>query len=80
MKNNNEISKTPNNFEDCFTQLEKIVRELESTNLTLNESTELFERGVILAKKCESILCEVNTRVKEISDKFTEANAMDEIV
>ena len=80
MKNNNEISKTPTNFEDCFTQLEKIVRELESTNLTLNESTELFERGVILSKKCESILCEVNTRVKEISDKFTEANAMDEIV
>ena len=79
MKNSNEIS-TPNSFEDCFTQLEKIVRELESTNLTLNESTELFEQGVILAKKCESILCEVNTRVKEISSKFTEPHTSDEIV
>ena len=80
MKNNHEIYQPPNNFEECFTQLENIVRKLESTNLTLNESTELFERGVILAKKCESILCEVNTRVKEISDKFTEAHTMDEIV
>lgn len=44
------------NFEKSLGNLEKIVQELESGDLTLEKSLEHFEAGVSLYKDCKKIL------------------------
>jgi len=39
-------------FKEASNELEKIVKELENPEITLERSTELFERGVELSKIC----------------------------
>ncbi|MBI20857.1 MAG: exodeoxyribonuclease VII small subunit [Chloroflexi bacterium] len=65
MKNTNE------NFEFYFEELEKILRKLESQNISLDESIKLFEDGAKLAKKCEYILDKANLKIKEINSEFS---------
>lgn len=43
-------------FEESVTELEKIVAELESGDVTLDESLSLFERGIKLSKSCQKML------------------------
>ena len=43
-------------FEESMTELEKIAKELESDDLTLDESIEKFEKGMKLSKKCKETL------------------------
>ena len=44
------------NFEDAMEKLEKIADELESEDLSLDESVKKFEDGMELSKKCNEIL------------------------
>jgi exodeoxyribonuclease VII small subunit len=44
--------------------LEKVVRELEGGDLTLERSLELFERGMGLSESCRKQLEEAETRVE----------------
>ena len=44
------------NFEDAMEKLEKIAEELESEDLSLDESVKKFEVGMELSKKCNEIL------------------------
>jgi exodeoxyribonuclease VII small subunit len=50
-------------FESCLGELEKIVKELEGGDLTLDRSLELFERGMSLSDACRKQLEEAETRV-----------------
>ena len=68
MQKNNE------NFEFYINELEKIIRKLESKDITLDQSISLFEDGAKLAKKCESILNDANLKIKEIQSDFSEQN------
>jgi exodeoxyribonuclease VII small subunit len=43
-------------FEDLLEELEKIVRELETGRLTLEESLERYHRGVGRLKRCYELL------------------------
>ena len=43
-------------FENAMEQLEKIAEELESEDLSLDESVKKFEEGMKLSKKCNEIL------------------------
>ncbi|MEO0109052.1 MAG: exodeoxyribonuclease VII small subunit [candidate division WOR-3 bacterium] len=43
-------------FERSLAELESIVRELETGNLSLDRSLELFQRGVELARDCKQKL------------------------
>ena len=43
-------------FEDALKRLEKIVGELESGNLSLDESLEKYEEGIRLSKACSKKL------------------------
>lgn len=43
-------------FEQAMENLEKIVRELENGNLSLDESVKKFEQGMKLSKHCNEIL------------------------
>ena len=51
-------------FETSMTELEQIVEKLEAGEVTLDESLELFEKGVKLVKSCRSKLDEAEKKVK----------------
>lgn len=55
-----------NEFEKAFQQLEKIVQRLESENLPLDESLQLFEEGVRLSRFCHQRLEEVEKKIETI--------------
>lgn len=50
-------------FEESLTSLEEIVQQLESGELPLEKALELFEEGVVLARRCQSQLEEAERRV-----------------
>lgn len=43
-------------FEQSISELEGIVAKLEGGNVTLDESLELFEKGIKLSKSCQQML------------------------
>lgn len=53
-------------FQDMLNQLEQIVNELESGELSLEQSLAKFEEGVRLARKLESILSRTEMRIQQI--------------
>jgi len=75
MANKNTAEKI--DFEQALSELERIVKQLEAGNLSLEKSLELFERGVKLARMCKEKLSEaelkVNKLIKEREGEFTEA-------
>ncbi|MEW5691859.1 MAG: exodeoxyribonuclease VII small subunit [Candidatus Hydrogenedentota bacterium] len=57
-------------FESAFAELEKIVEELESGEIALEESITKFERGVTLYQFCRKELDKVEEKVKILVDKL----------
>ena len=56
-------------FESCLDELEKVVKELETGDLPLDRSLELFERGMSLSNSCRKQLEEAETRVEMLIRK-----------
>ncbi|MBC7260868.1 MAG: exodeoxyribonuclease VII small subunit [Chloroflexi bacterium] len=54
-------------FEQAFQQLEEVVGQLEKGELTLEQSLALFEKGMRLAKLCESKLDEAEQKVSQLA-------------
>ena len=61
--------KPAESFEACLEELEKVVKELEAGDLSLERSIELFERGVVLSETCRKQLEEAETRVETLIRK-----------
>ena len=61
------MRKKQETFEEIFNELEATVSKLESGNLTLDESLELYERGMQLARHCEEQLDRAELRIKELA-------------
>lgn len=65
------MSKTANlenlSFEESLSELEKIVRQLESGGADLKTSIDSYERGMALKKLCESKLKEAQTKIEKIT-------------
>lgn len=60
-------------FEEAMKQLEETVTKLESGDISLEESMELFEKGVGLSKTCQKLLTEAQLKVtKLIAESDTE--------
>jgi len=55
-----------NDFEKAFQHLEKIVQRLESEELPLDESLQLFEEGIRLSRFCNQKLEEVEKKIELI--------------
>ena len=69
MEENQPAAKPVESFEMCLDQLEKVVKELEAGDLSLERSLELFERGMGLSDTCRKQLEEAETRVEMLIHK-----------
>ena len=56
-----------NTFERSLEELETIVNRIESGDLPLEESLELFERGVKLSRKCRERLANAERRIEVLT-------------
>ncbi len=57
------------NFETSLDELEKVVKELESGDLPLDRSLDLFSRGMQLSETCRKQLEEAEMRVEQLIRK-----------
>ena len=53
-------------FEEAMLELENTVKKLESGETTLEESMELFEKGVQLSRVCQKLLSEAQLKVAKL--------------
>lgn len=51
-------------FEQSMSELEDIVSKLETGDITLDDSLDLFEKGIKLAKNCQKKLNDAEKKVK----------------
>lgn len=56
-------------FEDNLKELEKIIKKLEGSDCSLDESIELFEKGMKLSAECKRVLDDAEKRIAELSAK-----------
>jgi exodeoxyribonuclease VII small subunit len=69
MAENQPDAAQPETFETSLDELEKVVKELEAGDLSLERSLRLFERGVGLSETCRKQLEEAETRVEMLIRK-----------
>lgn len=66
------MKKQQSSFEDILSELEKIVQNLESGDLPLNESLEKFEKGVQLARQGQLQLEQAEQRIQILLNEDSE--------
>jgi exodeoxyribonuclease VII small subunit len=73
----------PRSFEASLEALEQIVQQLESGDLPLEKSLELFEQGIRLSRECQERLSQAERRIevllrdnqgRPVVTNFNEAN------
>jgi len=76
--------KKETDFAAAIKRLEEIVEQLEGEDVSLEESTRLFEEGVKLAKLCSAKLSEAEKKIEQLSKdglgnlSITPAEGLDE--
>ena len=55
------------NFETAMAELEKVVGKLESSQVALEDSIKLYDRGAELKKHCEKKLAEAEEKIAQIT-------------
>ncbi len=56
-------------FETAIQELESIVKTMETGNLSLEESLQLFERGVELSRFCHARLEDAERRIEILTER-----------
>lgn len=51
-------------FEQSINDLEQIVKQLEKGELTLEESLKQFEKGIKLARTCQTVLTQAEQKIE----------------
>lgn len=69
MAEDQQPPQTVASFESSLDELEKVVREMESGDLSLDRSLELFSRGIELSESCRKQLEEAETRIETLIRK-----------
>ena len=69
-------SKIPD-FEHCMAELEALVERLERGDLPLEESLKQFERGVVLARACQTALKAAEQKVEVLLKPASDADSQD---
>lgn len=57
------------NFEKALEELESIVEDLESGDLSLENSLESFEKGIKLARQCQEKLSQAELQVQKLIEE-----------
>lgn len=70
-----EKQKTPD-FEQALEELESLVEQLETGELSLDQSLERFKRGVELTRHCQSVLDQAQQTVQQLVDPEDETSAV----
>ena len=60
------------NFETSLMNLEKIVAELESGKLSLEDSLERYKQGIDLIKNCNDLISSAEKEVAKLTKDFKE--------
>ena len=53
-------------FEAALAEMEDLIRQLEDGQLALDESLALFERGQLLAARCQQLLSTAELKVQQL--------------
>ena len=64
MTKNNK--KSTSSFEDDIKELENIVQKMNQGSISLDDSIQLFERGLELTKKCSQKLNQAQKKIQKI--------------
>ena len=68
--------KTNLNFEKSLKQLEKIVEDLESGDMSLEESLKSFERGIKLTRQCQEELSKAELKIQRLIEENGESKTV----
>lgn len=71
---NDKKEKLPD-FEKSLKELETLVGQLESGNLSLDDSLKQFRRGVELTRHCQEVLDKARQTVEQLTDPADESSA-----
>jgi len=71
----NEKSKENAGFEQALGELESLIEQLESGELSLDQSLKQFKRGVELTRHCQGILDQAQQVVEQLIDPDDESSA-----
>jgi exodeoxyribonuclease VII small subunit len=63
-------------FEQALKELESLVEQLESGDLTLDQSLAQFKRGVELTRHCQNVLDKAQQLVHKLTDAEDESSAV----
>lgn len=72
----NDKKETLPDFEKSLEELEKLVEQLESGDLSLDESLAQFKRGVELTRHCQGVLEKAQQTVEKLMDNADENSAV----
>lgn len=61
-------------FEEALSRLEEIVNELESEEISLEDSIGLYEEGIKLSKICTRKLEEAELRIEKVNEQERDPN------
>jgi len=59
----------PADFEKKMDQLNQLVEQMETGNLSLADALKQFEKGVLLADECQHILSHAKQKVSQLIEK-----------
>ena len=68
------MAKKEENFEELINELEEITNKLEKEQLSLDESVELFEKGMKISKKCNEKLEDAEKKITILINENGEIN------
>jgi len=66
-------------FEDALSELETLVTELESGDQSLEDSLAQFERGVSLARHCQTSLKAAEQKVQVLMSQSDDEEALEDL-
>jgi exodeoxyribonuclease VII small subunit len=55
-------------YEQCLAELDAVLTQLENPETPLDDAVSLYERGRLLAQRCQTLLEQASLRVQTIGD------------
>ena len=57
-------------FEELYARLEAVTAQLEAGSLTLEQSVRLYEEGMRIAQRCQTLLAQVEQRIETLRETY----------